>query len=440
MQIDNYDKFISETMENQPIFNIGIIGHVANGKSTFVERVTNEKTQRFSDEKVNNITIKLGYANAKIYKCPTCPKPMCYQSTESSFYQHLCKRCNKECKLITHISFADCPGHHSYMATMLNGTCVMNYAILVESATNDKIPQIQTMEHFEIAQESNIPISLICLNKLDLMIKQKNKVPDIIERMNDFVESCGHDKIPIVPISGTIGVNIDVVLEYIANMQIPKKNLTKDFKMTIIRSFNINREKTPIKDLKGGVIGGSILNGVIEIGDDLVIYPGYVSKNTEGDTNLCYSPLKTKALSIHSGKTNLKYAITGGLIGIQLDIDSAFTTNDRLIGNMIYPKDKQVKVYEEIKLKYKKLTRKLTEYISNYSSKFTQEDNLQINANSVNISCKIKNIDKEHIELVLNEPICLEEGDYLTISKIGDNNIDIFGKGIFESGKEAKLL
>lgn len=442
MQINNYDEFINETMENQPILNIGIIGHVANGKSTFVERISNEKTQRFSDEKVNNITIKLGYANAKIYKCPSCPKPVCYQSTESSFYQHLCKRCNKECKLITHISFADCPGHHSYMATMLNGTCVMNYAIVIESATNDKIPQIQTMEHFEITQESNIPIALVCLNKLDLMIKQKNKVPNIIERMNDFVESCNCNKIPIVPISGTLGVNIDVILEYIANMQIPKKILTKNFKMTVIRSFNINREKTLIKDLKGGVIGGSILNGIIEIGDELMIYPGYTVKNTNGDTNWYYSPLKSRALSIHSGKINLKYAITGGLIGIQLDIDSAFTTNDGLVGNMIYPKDKQVKVYEEIKLKYKKLTRKLTEYISNYSSKFTQEDKIQINANSNNISCKIKNINKDYIELVLDEPICLEEGDFITISKIRENNtdIDIFGKGIFESGKEAKLL
>jgi translation initiation factor 2 subunit 3 len=35
---------------------------------------------RFKDELQRNITIKLGYANAKIYKCenPDCPRPACY--------------------------------------------------------------------------------------------------------------------------------------------------------------------------------------------------------------------------------------------------------------------------------------------------------------------------------------------------------------------------
>ena len=81
---NDYDNFIKQTMENQPLLNIGIIGHVANGKSTIVEKISNEKTQRHSDERVNNITIKLGYANAKICKCNTCNAPKCYASFKSS--------------------------------------------------------------------------------------------------------------------------------------------------------------------------------------------------------------------------------------------------------------------------------------------------------------------------------------------------------------------
>ena len=36
-------------------------------------------------EKIRNITIKLGYANAKIYKCsnPDCKPPSCYKSDKS---------------------------------------------------------------------------------------------------------------------------------------------------------------------------------------------------------------------------------------------------------------------------------------------------------------------------------------------------------------------
>ena len=67
-------------------YSIGTIGHVAHGKSTVVKAISgvqvgdeqvlsNVKTVRFKNELERNITIKLGYANAKIYKCdnPDCP-------------------------------------------------------------------------------------------------------------------------------------------------------------------------------------------------------------------------------------------------------------------------------------------------------------------------------------------------------------------------------
>jgi len=39
------------------------------------------QTVRFKNELERNITIKLGYANAKIYKCEDerCSRPMCYK-------------------------------------------------------------------------------------------------------------------------------------------------------------------------------------------------------------------------------------------------------------------------------------------------------------------------------------------------------------------------
>jgi translation initiation factor 2 subunit 3 len=43
------------------------------------------QTVRFKNELERNITIKLGYANAKIYKCDSeaCPRPTCYKSFKS---------------------------------------------------------------------------------------------------------------------------------------------------------------------------------------------------------------------------------------------------------------------------------------------------------------------------------------------------------------------
>ena len=58
-----------EVISRQATINIGTIGHVAHGKSTVVKAISGVQTVRFKNELIRNITIKLGYANAKIYKC-----------------------------------------------------------------------------------------------------------------------------------------------------------------------------------------------------------------------------------------------------------------------------------------------------------------------------------------------------------------------------------
>ena len=128
-----------EVISRQATINLGTIGHVAHGKSTVVKAISGVTTVRFKNELERNITIKLGYANAKIYKCvdPTCPRPSCYKSFGSSKEDTpICDECkigggNGEMKLLRHVSFVDCPGHDILMATMLNGAAVMDGALLL---------------------------------------------------------------------------------------------------------------------------------------------------------------------------------------------------------------------------------------------------------------------------------------------------------------------
>ena len=53
-------------ISRQATINIGTIGHVAHGKSTVVKAISGVHTVRFKNELERNITIKLGYANAKV--------------------------------------------------------------------------------------------------------------------------------------------------------------------------------------------------------------------------------------------------------------------------------------------------------------------------------------------------------------------------------------
>ncbi|KAJ8113865.1 hypothetical protein ONZ43_g5048 [Nemania bipapillata] len=111
-----------EIIARQATINIGTIGHVAHGKSTVVKAISGVQTVRFKNELIRNITIKLGYANAKIYKCNNkeCPRPTCFRSYKSD--QRVDPPCEREgCggtyELLRHVSFVDCPGHDILMSS-----------------------------------------------------------------------------------------------------------------------------------------------------------------------------------------------------------------------------------------------------------------------------------------------------------------------------------
>ena len=83
------------------------------------------QTVRFKNELERNITIKLGYANAKIYQCkdPKCPRPGNFLTRGSSTEDKVVQG-EWTYELVRHVSFVDCPGHDILMATMLNGAAV----------------------------------------------------------------------------------------------------------------------------------------------------------------------------------------------------------------------------------------------------------------------------------------------------------------------------
>ena len=98
-----------EIIARQATINIGTIGHVAHGKSTVVKAISGVQTVRFKNELERNITIKLGYANAKIYKCDNkeCPRPGCYRSYKSEKeVDPPCERegCKGTYRLLRHVS------------------------------------------------------------------------------------------------------------------------------------------------------------------------------------------------------------------------------------------------------------------------------------------------------------------------------------------------
>ena len=138
ISIDELSELSPEVISRQATINIGTIGHVAHGKSSLTKALTGIDTVKFSSEKVNNITIKLGYANAKIFECST---PSCIAQNQRYFTAKFdarddmpCPKCSKPAKLIRHISIIDCPGHDDFMTTMLSGVSLMDMTLLLIAA------------------------------------------------------------------------------------------------------------------------------------------------------------------------------------------------------------------------------------------------------------------------------------------------------------------
>jgi len=122
--IDNLDILIYNinmeltniNQELQPLIIISTQGRVANGKSSLIRALTGINPMKFTKEAEKNMTIKLGYTNAKFYKCETCPEPWCYQVNEKE-----CGLCGRANIMKLHVSFVDSPGHNDLQATALSG-------------------------------------------------------------------------------------------------------------------------------------------------------------------------------------------------------------------------------------------------------------------------------------------------------------------------------
>mmetsp|Transcript_25622 Transcript_25622/g.63131 ORF Transcript_25622/g.63131 Transcript_25622/m.63131 type:complete len:435 (-) Transcript_25622:1251-2555(-) len=421
---------------HQATINIGTIGHVAHGKSTVVRSLTGIQTIRFKNELERNITIKLGYANAKIFFCKNihCPRPGCYQSRNSTRNtKPFCTQCLYEMNLLKHVSFVDCPGHEILMSTMMNGASIMDSAFLV-IASNEICPQPQTSEHVAACEIMKMKNIIILQNKVDLITKEK-ALKNFSEILN-FKKKTSLEKAHVIPISAQRKLNIDILIEIMA---IKVKSPFRDFiaipYFIIIRSFDINKPGCKPENLEGGVVGGSIIKGILFKNQKIEIRPGITTKNKKGEL-MCFS-IKTTIRSLNAEKNNLKFAISGGLIGIGTKIDPALTRADRLSGQILGILDYLPDVYVSVFILYRLLNRLLG--ISKKDSTINPlvlNEVLMINVGSSSTGGKLKKKKNDLIELQLTTPICCNLNSKVTISRRIQKHWRLIGWGIIKKGKK----
>ena len=439
--IENLTPVTPEVISRQATINIGAIGHVAHGKSTVVRALTGVQTVRFSNEKQRNITIRLGYANAKIYRCsnPECPAPACYCSYGSGKEDEpLCERvgCGGRLKLLRHVSFVDCPGHDVLMATMLTGAAVMDAALLLIAADNP-CPMPQTREHLAAVDLMQLEHIIVLQNKIDLV--PMDKCRQQYQEIRNFVARTCARTAPVIPVSAQLRLNIDSLCETICNyIPIPERDFLSAPRMSIIRSFDTNKPGTAPEDISGGVAGGTLLQGVLKLGDEIEIRPGHVVKESD-DTFKCY-PLRSRVVSLYAEENDLQYAVPGGLIGVGTRIDPFLFRSDKLVGQVLGRRGTLPKVYSQVTIQFNLLPRLIGTVDNTAVKPLMVNELVRINIGSTTIGARVANKQSEHVaDLVLTLPICAVIDEHVAISRRINSNWRLIGFGDVKSGVECPI-
>ena len=391
-------------LPRQPEINIGTIGHVDHGKTTLVQALTGVWASRHSEELKRGITIKLGYADMPVYKCPKCEPPKNYTT------KPVCPACNSKAVFVRAVSFVDAPGHEALMATMLSGAAIMDGAILVIAA-DEPCPQPQTREHLAAANVIGIKNIIIVQNKIDIV--DEKRAHQSYTEIKNFVKGTGAENAPIIPISAQRGINTDTLLQAIEElMPTPRRDETKPPFMYVVRSFDINKPGTTIDKLEGGVIGGTILEGKLKVGDEVEIRPGIAveGKNT-------YTPLHSEIVSLQAGGKKVEEARCGGLVGVGTLLDPSYSKADGLTGNIAGKTDMLPPTLTELTLETQILDRAVGTKELMKIEEVAMNETLLLHVGAAITVGKVASIRKDNVLIKLTRPVCAQTASRVALSR-----------------------
>ena len=401
----------------QPCVNIGTSGHVDHGKTTLVESITGVWTSGHSEELRRGITIKVGYADAAFYKCKNCPPPISYST------QPKCKNCGQKSEFERVVSFVDSPGHESLMANMLSGAALMDGAILV-TAANEKVPQPQTREHLLALQTLGIKQIVLVQNKVDLVSYEETI--ENYKEIKNFVKGSVADTAPIIPVSAQHKLNIDALIEAIQiNIKTPERSKNSEPLMHVLRSFDINKPGLPIGEVKGGVIGGSLIQGDFETGDEIEIRPGLFDEK-KGK----YEPITSKISSLGTGAGIVQVVKPGGLVALGTTLDPYIVKSDSLIGSLVgFPDSLPPDIYDvTIELNLFETAVGTQELVKVDPIKI--KESLRLNIGTAATLGTVTHVKDHSVEIKLKKPVCMVSNNRVAISRRIADRWRLIGSGI----------
>ena len=211
---------------------IGTAGHIDHGKTTLIKALSGIETDTTQEEKDRGMSINLGFA---YFDLPS----------------------GKRCGVV------DVPGHEKFIKNMLAGVSGINLVLLLVDSREGIMPQ--TKEHIDILTLLGIENYIIVMTKIDLVEEEYREL--VKEDIREFISGTVLENSPIIEVDSISKKGLDSLLETIDKKteDIEAKNIEKNARLNIDRSFQVKGF--------GTVVTGTLTEGVVNVGDELVIYP-----------------------------------------------------------------------------------------------------------------------------------------------------------------------
>ena len=393
-----------------------MVGHVDHGKTTLTQALSGVWTDTHSEERKRGISIKLGYADTAFYK-----------TVDGRFYakgKHPEDRDDSDGELLRVVSFVDAPGHETLMAVMLSGASIMDGAMLLIAAT-EKCPQPQTREHLAALQIAGIENIVVVQNKIDIVTRER--AVESYGEIKEFLSGTIAEGAPIIPVSAHHDVNLDILIQAIEDV-IPTPDRTSDETglMYVARSFDTNRPGSRPAELRGGIIGGSIVEGSFSIGDPILIAPG---RRVEGDGN--WEPIRTTIESVKGGGIDLESVHAGGLCGIATPMDPVSTKADELSGQVMAREGELPPVWKDLDLELELLDDMVSggQNAPEKVRPLQPNEMLMVNSATATSVGTVSSIKGSKATLQLRLPICAKSGSRITLSRRVGSRWRLIGHG-----------
>lgn len=334
---------------------IGTAGHIDHGKTTLIKALTGIETDRLAEEKKRGITIDLGFA---YFDLPSGRRA----------------------------GIVDVPGHERFIKNMISGATGVDIVLLIVSADEGIMPQ--TTEHIDILSFLNVKNGIVVLTKADLV--DEDWLELVQEEISEKLSNTFMKDAPIIPVSAISRQGIEKLTTTIdeMTMKIESRDTHLPVRMPIDRVFSITGF--------GTVVTGTLSEGTVNVGQDLVIYP---------------EQLVTKVRNIQVHGTDQESAFAGQRVAINL---SNIKKNEIDRGDVLAVSDTLINSYMlDVNLE---LLKHSNRSIDNWTR-------LRLYTGTKEVLCRAVLLDKEtlnpgdksYVQLRLEEPIACKYGDHFVI-------------------------